>query len=69
MKLPSLSLTSRTGCLSLPSRRVYGRGTPFITEIGIGKAIKGWDEGRASLHSGGQSATLTDNRYDQVSYS
>lgn len=26
--------------------RVYDRGTPFVTEIGVGKAIKGWDEGR-----------------------
>ena len=38
------SLTSRVGC---PRPRVYDRGTPFVTEIGVGKAIKGWDEGRA----------------------
>ncbi|KAI0285112.1 peptidyl-prolyl isomerase, partial [Russula aff. rugulosa BPL654] len=28
------------------------RGTPFVTEIGIGKAIKGWDEGVLQLTEG-----------------
>jgi len=28
------------------------RGTPFITEIGVGKVIKGWDEGVLQLTRG-----------------
>ncbi|KAI0002913.1 peptidyl-prolyl cis-trans isomerase [Russula compacta] len=28
------------------------RGTPFVTEIGVGKAIKGWDEGVLQLTRG-----------------
>ncbi|KAI9512740.1 peptidyl-prolyl cis-trans isomerase, partial [Russula earlei] len=28
------------------------RGTPFVTEIGVGKAIKGWDEGVLQLTEG-----------------
>ncbi|THU98832.1 peptidyl-prolyl cis-trans isomerase [Dendrothele bispora CBS 962.96] len=34
------------------------RGDPFVTEIGVGKVIKGWDEGVPQL-SLGQKATLT----------
>ncbi|KAJ7088375.1 hypothetical protein B0H15DRAFT_841160 [Mycena belliarum] len=34
------------------------RGEPFKTEIGIGKVIKGWDEGVVQL-SKGQKAILT----------
>ncbi|KAH0832023.1 hypothetical protein J3R83DRAFT_12928 [Lanmaoa asiatica] len=34
------------------------RGSPFETEIGVGKVIKGWDEGVPKL-SLGQKATLT----------
>ncbi|KAF8442961.1 hypothetical protein L210DRAFT_3534530 [Boletus edulis BED1] len=34
------------------------RGEPFKTQIGIGKVIKGWDEGVPQL-SLGQKATLT----------
>jgi len=34
------------------------RGMPFETEIGVGKVIKGWDEGVPQL-SVGQKATLT----------
>ncbi|KAH7885295.1 hypothetical protein F5I97DRAFT_1884329 [Phlebopus sp. FC_14] len=34
------------------------RGTPFETEIGVGKVIKGWDEGVPQL-SLGQKAVLT----------
>jgi hypothetical protein len=26
-------------------------GTPFVTEIGIGKVIKGWDEGELRLNA------------------
>ncbi|KAF5338181.1 hypothetical protein D9758_014713 [Tetrapyrgos nigripes] len=33
------------------------RGSPFITEIGVGKVIKGWDEGVVKL-SIGQKAVL-----------
>jgi hypothetical protein len=33
------------------------RGTPFVTEIGVGKAIKGWDEG-GDIHLVGRSVTL-----------
>jgi len=28
------------------------RGAPFVTEIGVGKAIKGWDEGVLQLTQG-----------------
>lgn len=28
------------------------RGTPFVTEIGVGKVIKGWDEGVPQLSVG-----------------
>ncbi|KAG5725820.1 hypothetical protein E4T56_gene2442 [Termitomyces sp. T112] len=34
------------------------RGSPFETEIGVGKVIKGWDEGVPQL-SVGQKAVLT----------
>eukprot|EP00914_Ancora_sagittata_P003506 GHVO01007367.1.p1 GENE.GHVO01007367.1~~GHVO01007367.1.p1 ORF type:complete len:109 (-),score=13.02 GHVO01007367.1:318-644(-) len=34
------------------------RGTPFVTEIGVGKVIKGWDEGVPQL-SLGEKAILT----------
>jgi len=34
------------------------RGQPFVTEIGVGKVIKGWDEGVPQL-SLGQKAILT----------
>ncbi|KAG9034436.1 FK506 binding protein proline rotamase rapamycin-binding protein [Tulasnella sp. JGI-2019a] len=34
------------------------RNDPFVTEIGIGKVIKGWDEGVVQL-SVGQKAVLT----------
>ncbi|KAK7447376.1 FK506 binding protein proline rotamase rapamycin-binding protein [Stygiomarasmius scandens] len=34
------------------------RGSPFVTEIGVGKVIKGWDEGVVKL-SIGQRAVLT----------
>jgi FKBP-type peptidyl-prolyl cis-trans isomerase len=33
------------------------RGSPFVTEIGIGRVIKGWDEGVPQL-SVGQKANL-----------
>jgi FK506-binding protein 1 len=35
-----------------------GRGAPFTTEIGIGRVIRGWDEGVPQL-SLGQKAVLT----------
>jgi hypothetical protein len=33
--------------LSLPEAHVHHRrsGSPFVTQIGVGKVIKGWDEG------------------------
>ena len=34
------------------------RGTPFVTQIGVGKVIKGWDEGVPQL-SVGEKAVLT----------
>ncbi|KAG9007524.1 FK506 binding protein proline rotamase rapamycin-binding protein [Tulasnella sp. JGI-2019a] len=34
------------------------RNDPFVTEIGVGKVIKGWDEGVVQL-SVGQKAVLT----------
>jgi len=34
------------------------RGEPFVTEIGVGKVIRGWDEGVPQL-SKGQKAILT----------
>lgn len=34
------------------------RGSPFVTQIGVGKVIKGWDEGVPQL-SLGQKAVLT----------
>jgi len=34
------------------------RGSPFVTQIGVGRVIKGWDEGVPQL-SLGQKATLT----------
>ncbi|KAG9043548.1 FK506 binding protein proline rotamase rapamycin-binding protein [Tulasnella sp. UAMH 9824] len=34
------------------------RGSPFVTQIGVGKVIKGWDEGVPQL-SVGQKAVLT----------
>ncbi|KAF8628526.1 hypothetical protein AX15_003839 [Amanita polypyramis BW_CC] len=34
------------------------RGEPFVTQIGVGKVIKGWDEGVPQL-SLGQKAVLT----------
>ncbi|EJU05463.1 peptidyl-prolyl cis-trans isomerase [Dacryopinax primogenitus] len=34
------------------------RGKPFVTQIGVGKVIKGWDEGVPQL-SIGQKAVLT----------
>ncbi|KAG8941910.1 FK506 binding protein proline rotamase rapamycin-binding protein [Tulasnella sp. 424] len=34
------------------------RGKPFVTEIGVGRVIKGWDEGVLQL-SVGQKAILT----------
>jgi len=34
------------------------RGSPFVTVIGVGKVIKGWDEGVLQL-SVGEKATLT----------
>lgn len=32
----------------------YSRGTPFVTQIGVGQVIKGWDEGIPGMKPGGE---------------
>jgi FKBP-type peptidyl-prolyl cis-trans isomerase len=46
-ELPSPLTDISHGLLVLALVAYTIRGTPFVTEIGVGKAIKGWDEGRA----------------------
>ncbi|KAG6817294.1 hypothetical protein H0H87_010636 [Tephrocybe sp. NHM501043] len=49
---------SSPSCSSNSSRASIHSGAPFETEIGVGKVIKGWDEGVPQL-SVGQKAVLT----------
>ncbi|KAJ7594589.1 hypothetical protein C8J56DRAFT_776661, partial [Mycena floridula] len=38
----------------------YSRGTPFVIEIGVGKVIKGWDEGVLKMSLGEKARLVTD---------
>jgi len=39
------------------------RGSPFVTEIGVGKVIKGWDEGVPKLSVGEKAILIATSDY------
>ncbi|KAI8917063.1 hypothetical protein DFJ77DRAFT_459028 [Powellomyces hirtus] len=39
------------------------RGTPFVTQIGVGRVIKGWDEGVPQMSVGEQAKLLISYDY------